>query len=110
MKTMKTLKTLNRCRRAREGAGLSVGQAARLLGVPVDQVVCVEESDAAYAAADTARLADLYGVNLDWLSGRTGLCDYGALKRIDGADELYFADREQIAELLASLPRPSARR
>lgn len=107
---MKPPKTLNRCQRARESAGLSVGQAARRLGVPVDQVKSVEESDAAFAVADHARLADLYGVNLDWLAGRSDQCDYVALKRIDGADELYFADREQLAELLASLPRQSAGR
>jgi len=98
---------LNRCRRARESAGLSVGQAARLLGVPTDQVRGVEESDAAYAEADPARLADLYGVSVDWLSGRGALRDYAALKAIAGADELPFADRDTIAELLASRRRDS---
>lgn len=107
---MKPPKPMNRCRRARENAGLSSGQAARKLGVAVDLIKLVEENDAAYVDAGPARFADLYGVNLDWLSGRGDLCDYAALKRIDGADELYFADREQIAELLASLSRHPAGR
>ncbi len=104
---MKTPKTVNRCRRARESAGLSVGQAARLLGVPADDVRRVEESDEAYAGANQAWLADVYGVNLDWLSGRSELRDYGPLKQMAGADDLWFRDREMIAELFASLPRKS---
>ena len=99
------MKPLNRCRRARENSGLSVGQAACLLGVPVDQVKRVEDDDAAYVAFDPRRLADLYGVNLDWLSGRSELLDYVAVRQIDGADRLLFADRDMIAELLASRSR-----
>jgi hypothetical protein len=52
-------------------------------------------------------LAELYGVNLDWLSGRSELCDYEALKKIRGADEMLFSDRDKLAELLASLSRSS---
>lgn len=95
----------NRSRRARESAGLSVGQAARLLGAPVDQVSSVEESDEAFEAFGPTRLADLYGVNLDWLHGRSDLRDYDAVRRLDGEDKLLFADRDQLAELLASRPR-----
>jgi len=96
---------LNRCRRARQSAGLSVGQAARLLGVTAAQIARVEESDAAYADAGPKRLADLYGVNLDWISGRCELRDYAALKQLPGADELPFCDRDTIAEMYASRPR-----
>ncbi len=96
---------LNRCRRARESAGLSVGQAARLLGVTADQLSRVEDSDAAYADFDPRRLADLYGVNLDWISGRCELRDHAALKQLPGADALPFCDRDVIAEMYASRPR-----
>lgn len=99
---------LNRCRRARASAGLSVGQAARLLDVPAEQVLRVEESDAAYADAGPARLADLYGVNVDWLSGRSELRDYVPLRELPGADKLLFRDRDMLAELYASLPRRSS--
>lgn len=97
--------TLNRSRRARESAGLSLGQAARLLGVPRDQIALAEGSDAAYADFGPPRLADIYGVNLDWLSGRIELCDYEPLKNLDGADKLSFRDRDQLAELFASMSR-----
>ena len=102
------MKPLNRCQRARESAGLSVGQAARLLGVPIDQVSSAEEGDEAFEALGPPRLADLYGVSIDWLSGRSALRDYDAVKRLDGEDKLLFADRDQLAELLASRPGRSS--
>ena len=95
---------LNRSRRARVSAGLSIGQAARRLGVTADQLRAVEEHDAVYAGADPTGLAELYGVNLDWLSGRSELRDYEALKNLRG-DELPFHDRDMLAELYASRPR-----
>src|SRR5688572_30808702 len=99
---------LNRSRRAREGAGLSVGQAARVLGVVPDQLRRVEENDAEYADADPARLAEIYGVNVEWLSGRTELRDYAGLKNVAGVDRLSFRDRDMLAELHASWPRRSS--
>jgi transcriptional regulator with XRE-family HTH domain len=96
---------MNRSRRARENAGLSIGQAARMLGVEIGQLRRVEESDGAYADADPPRLADLYGVNLEWLSGRCAQHDYERLNRWPDAAELPFRDRDMIAELYASLPR-----
>ena len=98
---------INRSRRARKSAGLSLGQAARKLGVTIDHLRRVEQNDAAYVDADPARLAELYGVNLDWLGGRSELCDYAAVKKVRGADELPFRDRDMLAELFASLPRRS---
>lgn len=76
----------------------------------VDQLRCVEENDAAYADADIARLAEVYGVNIEWLSGRCELRNYESLKSLRGADELPFRDRDMIAELYASLPRRSSAR
>lgn len=97
--------TLNRSRRARERSGLSLGQAVRKLGIPRDQLRRIEENDSDYAAANLPRLAELYGVNLDWMSGRSELLDYAAVKKLRGADELPFRDRDMLAELFASLPR-----
>ena len=96
---------LNRCRPARKNAGLSVGQAARLLGVPRELIERVEESDDAYAAASPSRFADIYGVNLDWLGGRSALCDYTQLMSPDVREKMTFCERDMLAELFASLPR-----
>ena len=73
--------------------------------MPRDQVAFAEESDAAYADLGPPHLADVYGVDLEWLSGRSELCDYAAVKKLDGAGKLSFRDRDQIAELLASRPK-----
>jgi transcriptional regulator with XRE-family HTH domain len=99
------VRAVNRSRRAREGAGLTLEQAARFLGMPADQLRSIEENDAAYADADVPRLADIYGVNIEWLSGRCELYDYAALKGVRGAEDLPFHDRDMLAELYASLPR-----
>ena len=96
---------LNRSRRAREHAGLSAGQAAQLLGLPIEQIHLVEDNDAAYADVGPSRLADIYGVNVEWLSGRSELCNYEALKGLANADQLSFRDRDMLAELYASWPR-----
>ena len=75
-----------------------------------DQLRNVEESDAAYADANPPRIADIYGVDIDWMSGRRELCDYEMLKKLHGADDLPFRDRDLLAELYASMPRrPPAR-
>ena len=101
--------TINRSRRARESAGLSLRQASRLTGVSVEQLRSSEENDSAYADADPVRLADVYGVNVEWLSGRSELRDYVPLKNLAGADDLPFRDREMLAELYASMPRAQGR-
>jgi len=99
---------LNRSWRARKNAGLSLKQAARKLGMSIDQLRGVEQNDAAYANASPALLAELYGVNLDWLGGNSERRDHAALKKVSGADELPFRDRDMLAELFASLPRQSS--
>lgn len=94
----------NRARRARESAGLSIGQAAKLLGVDRDALSRVEEQDSAFWDADRRKMADIYGVSEEWLSGEVDLRDYAALNRIPGGRELPFYDRDILAEFLAALP------
>jgi transcriptional regulator with XRE-family HTH domain len=100
--------TTNRARRAREGAGLSIGQAAKLLGVDRDVLFNVEELDSAFwstPATFRRNMADVYGVSEAWLGGQGDLRDYAALDRIAGGRELPFHDRDVLAEVLASRPR-----
>ncbi len=99
----------NRSRLARERAGLSVGQAAKLLALTRDDLIRIEELDSAFWDADHARLCDVYGVNGEWLSGRRDQRDYAALKGIPGAEDLPFHDRDIIAEVMAARPQRSAK-
>jgi transcriptional regulator with XRE-family HTH domain len=94
----------NRFARARVNAGLSLGQAAKLLGISTAELLTVEESMLTLVQSNLTRLADLYGCSVAWLTGEVPLRDYAALHRIPGTRELYFVDQEQLAELLASLP------
>jgi len=93
----------NRCRRARENAGLSLSQAAGLLGVTVAELTAAEVAGP-WHNCHAARLADFYGVSVEWLTGEVDLRDYAAVDRIPGGRELPFRDRDVVAELLASLP------
>lgn len=99
----------NRAKRAREHAGISIGQAARLLGMTTDELLMIEERDSSYANADQSRLAEIYCVNLEWLSGTSERYDYETVKNMRGADSLTFHDRDIIAEFAASMPRKPAK-
>lgn len=63
--------TRNRTKLARERAGLSVGQACKLLGLAREVLLCVEETDSAFNDIGDVRerMADIYGVNPEWLAG-----------------------------------------
>ncbi len=58
----------SRLRIARECAGLSLGQAARLLGCPVPQVSGEELGEHALSEARIELLASYYGVNPRWVA------------------------------------------
>jgi DNA-binding XRE family transcriptional regulator len=96
----------NRFARARAYAGLSLGQAAKLLGTSRAELEAIERGD---IAIEPQCLADLYGCSIAWLIGEKPLHDYDRLNRIPGGDTLYSGDRAKIAELLASLPDGDAR-
>lgn len=99
----------NRSKRARERSGLSLAQASKLLGLTTDALLLIEEDDCSYVVSDRARLASLYAVNVDWLSGDRELHDYAAIEKIRGAEKLTSHDRDIIAEFAASLPRKTSR-
>lgn len=84
----------NRAKLARERAGLSIGQAARLLNLPRESLTEIEERDLAFADADHDQLASIYQVRIEWLTGETELRDYASIDCIDGADKLTPDDRD----------------
>lgn len=96
----------NRMARARERAGLTIGQAAKLLDIPSGVLLGIEERDADFEAISDQHehIADMYGVNAGWLSGDKELHDYEAMKDVRGWDDLSMHDRDVVAEFAASLP------
>ena len=59
-----------RLRQARENAGLSQGQAAKLLDLHRPTISEIEAETRKVTAGELVRLADLYHVSIEWLSGK----------------------------------------
>lgn len=95
---------MSRARLARKNAGLSVAQAAKLLGVLTSDVERIEADDRQHVER-TEQLAELYGVSVDWLTGRAPQYDYATIDSMRGAERLNAHDRDVLAEFAASLPR-----
>lgn len=90
---------------ARDRAGLSLGQAAKLLGMERSELAIVEALPVVVRCAYVEKMADLYGVNVPWLLGETPRHDYEAMKDARGWDSLPQSDKDTVAEFAASLPR-----
>jgi hypothetical protein len=100
--------TKNRTKLARERAGLSIGQACKILGLERDYLIGIEERDDDFEQMHPSvhrTILDRYQVNPEWLSGDREQHDYAALDAINGADRLIHHDREIIAEFMAAMPR-----
>ena len=97
--------TKNRSFIARERAGLGLVAAARYLGINVDDLARAEELDSAFADIDKVKMADVYGVRIEWLTGDVERYDYAHVDTMKGAECLTEHDRSVIAEFAASMPR-----
>lgn len=93
---------MNRARRARELAGLSVGQAAKLLGMtaPVLRMLEIPECE---LKGDADKLAALYRVGAEWIRGEGPDRDYESIRNMRGHEKLSDHDRDVIAEFAAGL-------
>ena len=65
-----------RLRSAREAAGLTQGQSARLLGLHRPAISEIEAGRRKVTAEELWQLADIYGVSASWLTGE-GETDQG---------------------------------
>jgi len=95
-----------RLREARERAGLSQGQVARLVDMHRPTVTEIEAGNRKVVADELSTFADLYGVSAEWLLGRVGDDQemFIALAA-RGLDKLRPEDRERLVAILKSLPR-----
>ena len=96
-----------RLRSAREQAGLSQGQVAKLLGLHRPSVSEVEAGRRSVTAEELAKMAELYGVSVSWLAGTedeaAGL--QAAKVRLAARElrKLKPADVDRLLRLLAAL-------
>lgn len=99
----------SRLRLARENAGLSQGQVAKLLGVHRPTVSQMEAGQRRVTAEELAQLAQLYGVSTDWLAcvgseGPDPLRDRAELAARELL-KLRKEDLDRVLDLLASVRR-----
>lgn len=92
---------------AREQAGLTQAQVARLLGMHRPTVSEIEAGRRSVAAQELVQFADAYHVDLDWLAGR-GEAEVNHLRdelmlAARKARDLKPADLEKVITLLSSL-------
>ena len=98
-----------RLRMAREQAGLSQGQVARLLGKHRPTISEIEASRRRVSAEEVGEFADLYEVSASWLLGREGdsteLRDRVQLAARELA-KLRPDDLDRVLSLLGSMREP----
>lgn len=99
-----------RLKAAREQAGLTQGQVAKLLGLHRPSVSEMEAGRRSVSAEELATLADTYGVSVAWLlDGEAG--DVSRVRYEMAARKLSSMrpeDLDQLMQLLASLKRKEA--
>ncbi len=78
----------SRLREARNLAGLSQGQVARMLGLHRPTISEIEAGNRNVTAAELARFGEIYDVGVSWLSGQ------GAEKLDPSDDRVQLAFRE----------------
>lgn len=96
----------SRIRRGRELAGLTMGQAARLLGLTVAQVSDFEIGRTEPTPDQLAALAELYGVGAAWLEGAEPVIPdllQRVLRKAYGDGDLRHSDRETLLEVAGAV-------
>jgi DNA-binding XRE family transcriptional regulator len=93
----------NRCKVAREQAGLSVGQAAKLLGLTKAVITACEDPEAIVHWIISDAMAYYYGCSVEWLCGDGPDMDYETVKAMKGSEKLPSHDRVILAKFAASL-------
>lgn len=96
-----------RLRVAREQAGLSQGQVARLLEMHRPTITEIEAGRRSVSAQELCRFAELYAVEFDWLlgvdSGQAGLLSAKARLAARELERLRPEDLDRLLRLITSL-------
>jgi len=98
---------VDRLRTAREHAGLSQGQVAKLLDMHRPTISEIEAGRRRLTAEELVRFSDLYGVGLDWLTGkasdRIDLADIRVAMVARDLNKLKEKDLERVLNFIASV-------
>jgi transcriptional regulator with XRE-family HTH domain len=94
-----------RLRQAREAAGLSQGQAARLLEIHRPTLSNIEAGERKVSAGELKQFAELYKVSTEWLLGETVKSDSRiklAARKLSGLQD---KDLETVMQIVDSFRR-----
>lgn len=98
---------VERLRTAREAAGLSQSQVAKLLEMHRPTITELEAGRRRIVAEELVRLADLYGVSLDWLTGKlpekATLADERVAFAARDLKKLSSSDLDRVLSFIASV-------
>jgi len=99
-----------RLRLARESAGLTQGQVARMMHMHRPTVSEIEAGRRRVSAEELAQLADLYGVSASWLTSEResepGAADDRILLAARQLSKLKQADLDRLMNLIRMLRQP----
>jgi transcriptional regulator with XRE-family HTH domain len=98
-----------RLRQAREDAGLSQAQAARLLGIHRPTLSEIESEDRKVTAGELRNFASLYEVSTTWLLGESVQADEGLRMAARKLGQLKEKDLETIMRVIDSFRREGRR-
>src|SRR5437868_13630549 len=94
-----------RLRHAREAAGLSQSQAARIIGLHRPTITEIEAEDRKVSAGELTKFADVYRVSVEWLIGESQTTESKlklAARKLEGLKE---RDLETVMRIVDSLRR-----
>ena len=90
-----------RLREARKMAGLSQGQAAKLLGFDRPTISTIEAGDRSVKAKELQMFSELYEVGYDWILGQWHECDLPQ-EMVLLVEKLPPVDRRKLLRVMAS--------
>ena len=93
----------SRLRAAREAAGLSQGQAAKLLGMHRPTISEIEAAHRKVSGDELVRFAELYGVTVDWIAGSSEAPDPSSERIMLAARQLSKMKDKDLDRLLSVL-------
>lgn len=91
-----------RYKRGRELAGLSIGQASRMIGIERTRLTDIEALRVMPDHQEVLAMADAYGTSEAWLDGAAAIVPEETRKMLRDAD-LNPTEREDLIELIGSV-------
>lgn len=91
-----------RLKEGREAAGLTLGQAARILELSVRDLEAIEAGKRSVQATELIKFSDVYAISVDWILGEWGDNDVPQ-EWVDMMEKLPVGDRRKLLRAIAMI-------